>query len=254
MGSILIVISAIDAELMVIPRQLTIAGTIIAFIGAAAMPGRMDESIWWMGLLRSGFGFALGWCGLWSVVLLGKLMFGSRKFEFEEEVEWMLKEPVTDEEELCYVINGEEIGWSDIFYRATDKLIMSEVGMVRVDGVVREAQKVEIHEDHVLVDGERIDIEALESMDGTVKKAVIPREAMGMGDVDLLGMLGACLGAMALLPVIFIACIISLLLAFTARIGLGNHFPFGPSIVLGAVIWLLYGTQLTQWYFSFMGL
>ncbi|WP_346187634.1 prepilin peptidase [Rubritalea halochordaticola] len=254
-SSILIVITAVDAELMVIPRELTITGTVIALLGAALMPTElMGEAIWWRGLLKAGFGLALGWCGLWAIVLLGKVMFGSRKFEFTEEVEWMLKEPVEDDEELCYVINGESIGWSDIFFRKTDKLVMNEVGVIRVDGVERKVQEVVIHDNHVIVDGERLDIENLKSLDGTVKKAVIPREAMGMGDVDLLGMLGACMGAVALLPVIFIACIFSLLLALVAQVGLGKHMPFGPSIIFGAVVWVLCGPQLVDLYLKMMGL
>lgn len=255
LSSILIAITVVDMELMVIPRQLTILGTLLGIAAAGLMPEHLNEVLWWKGVLKATYGFAIGWFSFWLVVLLGKAVFGKREFCFEQETCWMLREPENDEEELCFVIDGEVINWSDIFYRKTDRLVMPNGGTIRVDeGEELSAQKIEIQDDRVLVDGDVYQIEELKSLDGTTKKAVIPREAMGMGDVDLLGMFGACFGPASLLLTVFASCLVSLIWAMVARLGFGRMMPFGPSLVGGAVIWVVWGESLWNWYMRSLGL
>lgn len=252
LSSIMIVISAVDIELMIIPRQLTIAGSLLGFAMAGLYPQFLGESSWQLGLLKSGFGFAIGWVSLWLVVLLGKLAFGKQSFEFDEPTEWRLREPETDEEELCFIFGEETIGWSDIFYRKSDKLRLSEIEFVRVDGEKRSVETLEIRDNEVIIDGEVLPIEGLKSLDGKARKAVVPREAMGMGDVDLLAMLGACFGPASLLLTIFGACLVSIVWAIFNRMGFGKVMPFGPSIIAGSVIWVFWGQDLWNWYLTAM--
>ncbi|MEO1856922.1 MAG: prepilin peptidase, partial [Rubritalea sp.] len=228
LSSIFIVISAIDIELMVIPRQLTISGSILGLSMAAWHPEFFGETEWTRGLLKSCFGFAIGWVSLWLVVLLGKLAFGKQSYVYEKQTAWMLKEPESDEEELCFVFGEEVIGWSDIFYRKTDKLLIDDLKFVRVDGVEVKADLVEICNNQVKVDGEVYSIEKLRSLDGEARRAIVPREAMGMGDVDLLGMLGACLGPASLLLTIFAACMVSIGWAGFNSLGFCKEMQVGP--------------------------
>ncbi|MGJ8673252.1 prepilin peptidase [Rubritalea sp.] len=253
LSAVLITISAVDIELMLIPRQLTITGTLLGLGMAALCPEFLGEEIWWKGLLKSTYGFAFGWIGLWLVVLLGKLAFGKRSFEFDEATEWMLREPETDEEELSFVIGGEAIGWSDIFYRKSDRLLIEGVDSVNVDGIPRETERVEIKDNIVHINGEEFQIESLKSLDGKAQKAVVPREAMGMGDVDLLGMLGACFGPASLLFTIFAASLVSIVWAVFNRLGFGRLMPFGPSIIAGAILWVFLGKDLWAWYLKVVG-
>lgn len=74
------------------------------------------------------------------------------------------------------------------------------------------------------------------------------QEAMGYGDVKLLAMLGAWCGVLYLPLVLLIACCIALG-AFVLRWLIkreGGHvpLPFGPFLIVGAYICLLYGPQL----------
>ncbi|MFC5051678.1 prepilin peptidase [Rubritalea spongiae] len=253
LSAILITISAVDIELMLIPRQLTITGTLLGLGMAALCPEFLGEVVWWKGLLKSFYGFAFGWVGLWLVVLLGKLAFGKRSFEFDEPTEWMLREPETDEEELCFVIGGEPIGWSDIFYRKSDRLLIEGVVYVHVDGERRDAEVIEIKDNIVHIDGDEFPIGSLKSLDGKARKAIVPREAMGMGDVDLLGMLGACFGPASLLFTIFAASVVSIIWAVFNRLGFGRLMPFGPSIIAGAVLWVFWGQDLWLWYLQTVG-
>lgn len=247
-SSVCIVICAVDIELMVIPRQLTISGSLLGFAMAGFYPEWIGATSWSSGLLMASYGFALGWVGLWLVVLLGKMAFGKFSIKFEEPTAWELREPKSDDEQLCFVFGEEVIGWADIFFRSSDKLRLTDVSSVVLNGVEREADSVEIHDDDVFLDGEKFPIEELKSLSGKAKEATVPREAMGMGDVDLLAMLGACFGPVSLIMTIFAACVFSILWAVFNRMGFGKVMPFGPSIIAGSVFWVFWGQDLWGWY------
>lgn len=82
-------------------------------------------------------------------------------------------------------------------------------------------------------------------------------EGMGWGDPKLLAMIGAFLGAVPALPfVVFVATITGsvvgiALIVIGKRAGWGfqSALPFGPFLVVGAVLWVLRGPQLLEWWF-----
>ena len=252
LGAIALVIIAVDIELMLIPRAFTILAAVIALIGGALIPERFGLLTWKEGLAYSAFGLAIGWAALWLVVLLGKAMFGKRSFTFENTTNWEVREPAEgdDEQEICFVIDDEIIPWSDIFFRKTDKLIVDGLTELNVDGSLRSAKLLEIRERYILVDGDKINIEDLKSLNGKTTSATIPREAMGMGDVDLLAVLGATFGAPSLLIIVLFSCIFTILIALLGRLGFGKMIPFGPALIAGGVFWLLYGQSAWDWYMS----
>lgn len=250
LGSIALVICAVDIELMLIPRMFTILAAILALIGGAVMPQKFGLLAWHEGLTYSAFGLAIGWTALWLVVLLGKMMFGKRSFTYENDTVWSLREATNEGDEFSFIIDDEVIPWSDIFYRKSDKLIISGLTHLNIDGVSRPAKLLEIREQYVLVDNERIDIEHLKSLDGKTTSATIPREAMGMGDVDLLAVLGGVFGAPSLLVIVLFSCIFTISIALFCRLGFGKMIPFGPALIAGGVFWLLYGQTAWNWYLS----
>lgn len=251
-SSICLVIWAVDMELMIIPRQLTIAGSLLGFTMAGFFPEFLGELTWQQGLLKAAYGFAFGWVGLWLVVLFGKLAFGKFSIKFEELTAWELREPETDEEQLQFVFGEEAIDWGDIFYRASDKLVLKDVDSVVVDGKTMSAEKVVITDEAVLIGDQEFPIEKLTSLSGKAKGVTVPREAMGMGDVDLLAMLGACFGPASLIFTIFAACMFSIVWAVFNRLGFGKVMPFGPSIIAGAVFWVFGGDEVWNWYISLL--
>ena len=247
----------IDAEHMVIPTSFTTASTIAGLAAAALWPKLPDLALWASGdpLLADGIkqsviGWIIGFCGLWMVVRLGKMMFGKKKMEFPAPVEWRLIEPEKDEDPIWFEINGERTGWWDIFFRKTDRLEI-EATEVRVNGESVQAGRVIIREDGVELPGGRIvKIEELKSLEGKAPRAVIPREAMGMGDVHLMGAIGAFFGWTGVFFSLFAASVYAIVAAVLGRVGFGMRLPFGPFLILGALTWMFGGWKIAQWYFD----
>ncbi len=81
------------------------------------------------------------------------------------------------------------------------------------------------------------------------------KEGMGGGDVKLLAMIGAFLGWQSVLPIIFLSSLFGSLvgvpLMLIRRSDTKLAIPFGPFLALGALIYLLWGRYLIEWYLSF---
>jgi leader peptidase (prepilin peptidase)/N-methyltransferase len=252
-----VAISFIDAEHLIIPLELTISGTVAGFIAAALMPVLPDLIAWsspdptWLGgLSQALIGWVIGFFGLWAVVLLGKLAFGRKELAFDEPVEWHLEEPKTEEETIVFHMGEEKIEWWDIFFRKSDKLIIEAKSIKLNDKELGEGTLI-LREDSIeLPDGTTVELEKIKTLEGTSDSAVIPREAMGMGDVHLMGVIGAFFGWSGVFFTLLASSLYAIAAAVLGRIGFGMRLPFGPFLVLGAITWLLGGWKLAEWYFE----
>ena len=83
------------------------------------------------------------------------------------------------------------------------------------------------------------------------------REAMGMGDVFLMGAVGALFGPVAVLVTVVLSSLVgsvvglALIALAKARLGGFTAIPFGPYICLGCLGWMFFGTELVNWYVGF---
>jgi len=185
---------------------------------------------------------------------LGKKAFGRKSMAFDSEVEWSLREPEGETDPMCFVIDGEDVPWWDIFSRKSDRLVVDATEVV-VDGEETGAGELIIRETGIeLSDGRSFELESMVSLSGRAKGVVIPREAMGMGDVHLLGMVGAFFGWSGVFFSLFAASLFALFAALIGRVGFGKQLPFGPFIAMGAVSWMFGGWKAWQAYMEFVGL
>ena len=80
------------------------------------------------------------------------------------------------------------------------------------------------------------------------------REAMGMGDVFLMGAVGALFGPVAVLVTLILSSVfgsivgIVLILLSKTKLGGFTPIPYGPYICMGCLAWMFYGPQLVDWY------
>jgi leader peptidase (prepilin peptidase) / N-methyltransferase len=84
-----------------------------------------------------------------------------------------------------------------------------------------------------------------------VGSAVFRREAMGFGDVKLMGMIGAFLGWRAALLTMFLGCVFGAVIGgIGALLGRPTVIPFGPYLALGALVCLFWQDALLQFLFT----
>ena len=258
--SLLVSGSFIDIEHLILPLRITIGGTVAGLVFATWVPAMVGESVWHRGLMMSAISGALGLGGLWLVVELGKLAFGRLKFEFEKPEMWSVTQP--DENEPPVVkVGGETHDWVDLFGRASDRLLI-DCATVKVNDQEWSEVKTELWMETFKVhapDGlKTLPLEGVKVLEGTTSKIVIPREAMGFGDVLLLMMIGAFIGWQAVLFTILAASVAGTLVAVLQRIfggaEWGARIPFGPYLALGALLWIFVGPLCVHWYLEKTGL
>jgi len=257
MLALLVAVAFIDAEHLIIPTGLTWAGAVVGLAACALWPQLPalagGAGNWLTGLQHGLIGWVVGFVGLWLVVELGKLAFGKKTVTFAAPVAWHLKEPEGDQDPMCFVIDGEAIAWWDIFSRKTDRLVVAATDIL-LDGESVGGGKLVIRELEIeLPDGTVRRLARMKSLAGMATSAVIPREAMGIGDVHLLGMIGAFCGWSGVLFALFAASIFAIIAALIGRIGFGKQLPFGPFLAMGAVTWIFGGWHLWAWYLDFLG-
>lgn len=88
---------------------------------------------------------------------------------------------------------------------------------------------------------------------------VFRKEAMGMGDVRLMAMIGVYLGLWPHIPLTLIigalsGSVVGIILMMFRGEKMDSAIPFGPFLSLGAMLSLLYGKEILFWYNRLMGL
>ena len=248
--ALLITATFIDIEHFIIPDEITWGGTVLGLIFSLAVPELMQTDSRLHALGFSLAGAALGYGLLWLIVEFGKLAFGKKKHVFPET------EPFTwtrHGDTATLKVGEEELAWDDIFSRESDELVLncSEFEMA---GEKHPDSTLRFHFDRVKIGDKELKLDDLETISGTVRSAIVPREAMGFGDVKFIACIGAFLGWQAVLFTIcassIIGCVAALAGLFIARDKSGTRVPFGPFLALAAVIWIFYGEIIWNWYFG----
>ena len=254
--SLLVAGTFIDIDHFILPHSITIGGAVVGVLSAWWVPALVEQETHTHGLIISLASAALGLGGLWLVVELGKLAFGRKKFVFEKEQEWQVTQP--DENEPPVVVFGEQkFDWADLFMRASDRMVVSchslQVNQRSFGAVTAElwVDKLKVREGSNL---EEFDLEGVTTLRAKTTQVVIPREAMGFGDVLFLMMIGAFTGWQAVLFTILAASVLGTVFAVihrvTGRAEWGAKIPFGPYLAMGAVLWIFYGPLVVDWYIS----
>lgn len=86
---------------------------------------------------------------------------------------------------------------------------------------------------------------------------VAGREGLGLGDVRMIGMIGAFVGALpGMLVVLMVASFAGAAVGIVSAVARGRsgYLPFGPWLSVGALAWVLYGDVIvSRWLPSFLG-
>lgn len=253
LSALLIAATFIDIDHMIIPDSITLGGLGVGLLASVIVPAIQQEKTWQGGLLAGLIGAALGYCLLWGVVLLGKMMFGLIKHEFAEAVDFEISQPGGEDEAIIIQLGPEQkYEWQDVFYRASDRMEM-DVTEVRFNDVAQEVREsFKIVGDGFVIDGVKTPLDGVKKVTGKCTRAVVPREAMGYGDVKFIAMIGAFLGWKAVLITIMSACCFGAIIGLIQKwLSKDSKIPFGPYLALGAFIFIFTGVAIWNWYAAF---
>ena len=260
-ASLLVATTYIDLDHYIIPDEISLGGMVAGLVSAVFVPSMVEGETWLQGLGLSALGAAVGVASLYSIVRLGKLAFGRKKLEFDEPLEWKMFQ-VSEEEEPTFSIGGEDYVWSDLFFRPSDRLLVTCTDL-DLDGRSYGQCLLTVSEDAVWVqegDGEpsTFSLEDLKGLEGTATGVVIPREAMGLGDVKFVGMVGAFLGWKSVIFTVFgasaVGAVVGIVLAVLGKREMAAKVPFGPYLAVAAFVWMLWGAKIVLWYQERIGI
>jgi leader peptidase (prepilin peptidase)/N-methyltransferase len=86
-------------------------------------------------------------------------------------------------------------------------------------------------------------------------KAIFKKDAMGMGDVKLIILIGIYIGFPEVWIALFFGAVVACILIFFGlarkKIRLQSTIPFGPFIAIGTLTYLLGGSSIINWYLRF---
>ena len=93
---------------------------------------------------------------------------------------------------------------------------------------------------------------------GEIFSRIFKKDAMGFGDVKLIGAVGAFFGPVAVLFTLFASAVVGSVVGVAmiwrgrARLGGFTAIPYGPYLAFGALLWLFWGPRIALWYLGLL--
>jgi leader peptidase (prepilin peptidase)/N-methyltransferase len=248
--SFLIVGTFIDFEHFIIPDRITIGGTIAGVACSIVVPALMQTDSRVAAGVRAALAAALGYVILWIVLEAGKIAFGRKRIAFDGPTQftWTKRD---DDDDAHFVVGAEESLWSEYFAREKDRLLL-QCDEVRIDDREYGNVTLDFRYDRVNADGHLLMLDDVTHISGVTRELVIPREAMGRGDLKFLAAIGAFLGWRAVLFSLFagslLGSVIGLVTLVVGKPVWSAKLPFGPYLAFGALSWMFFGEIVLRWY------
>jgi leader peptidase (prepilin peptidase)/N-methyltransferase len=108
--------------------------------------------------------------------------------------------------------------------------------------------KLRLRPGALMIGDEMIDPESMPHLEASCSEIILPREAMGLGDVKFMAAIGAFLGwqgaVFSLMASSVIGSAVGVALIIARKREWSSRMPYGPYIALAAVIWLFSGKKI----------
>lgn len=248
--ALLVVGSAIDLEHLLLPDVVTLGGLGLGLAASALVPELHQQLGWWPGLRASLLGAGGGLLLLALVWQGGKLAFGRLKLELEAPEVFVVEERG---ERIGFGLGADWLDWDEVFSRRSDVLRVEAMAWRALDEEGAElatggAETLLLRRAELQAGPRRWELEQLARITGTARRVVVPREAMGFGDVLLVGMIGAWCGWQGAVFALGAGAILGLgvglpLRLFGARSQRNFQLPFGPFLAAAAILWMFGGRE-----------
>lgn len=243
----LITATFIDFEHFIIPDEITLGGIVVGFVLSLVLPVLHGEAAVALSMVKSLLGIGVGGGLVYLILRLGKLLFGRQKIELPPDTKIVFSESAVH-------LPDRDIPYEEIFYRQSDTIHMQVRRLELVDRCYLDvtvrlallAKRLEIGDD-------QFDPEQCRHLEVVASELVLPREAMGLGDVKFMAAIGAFLGWQATIFSLMVSSMIGSIVGITLIV-LGkrewsSRLPYGPYIAAATVIWVFAGQRILGWFF-----
>ena len=245
----LIAATFIDFEHFIIPDEITIGGMVVGFILSVVVPqlhGAPDAVSLTESIKHSLLGMGVGAGLIYAILRAGKLMFGRQKVALPADTRIIFGE-------TAVLLPDKEIPYEELFYRKSDVIVLKARTVEVVDRCYWGVE-VRLSPERLRIGDEEFNPEEVKHLEAVSAEIVLPREAMGFGDVKFMGAIGAFLGWQAtifsLMVSSMIGAAVGVALIVVQKRQLSSRLPYGPYIALAAVIWLFWGPAIWAAFFA----
>jgi leader peptidase (prepilin peptidase) / N-methyltransferase len=236
----LICATFIDFEHFIIPDEITLGGIVVGFAASFLLPALHGVRTPAQGMVQSLLGTVIGAVVIYTILRLGKLLFGRQKVKLPPDTKIVFTET-----SVC--LPDREIFYEDIFYRKSDAIRLHAQTMELVDRGYRDVA-VRLSPAVLKIGDEKISPDTVPYLEAVSAEIILPREAMGLGDVKFLAAIGAFIGwqgaIFSLMVSSMVGAVVGIILILMRRREWSSRMPYGPYIAAAAVIWLFGGQIL----------
>jgi len=248
----------IDFEHFIIPDEITLGGIVAGFAASFFLPSLQGERTVGWGMLQSLIGVAAGAGTIYAILRLGKLLFGRQRVKLPLDSKVIFTETAVH-------LPDRVIPFEEVFYRKADTIVFHAKTLELVDRGYKDVSvrlsppswegEEDGPEDRRQAGGLKIGEEVLNPedvpyMEAICTEIILPREAMGLGDVKFMGAIGAFIGWPGVIFSLMISSVIGAVVGVTLivmrRRQWSSRMPYGPYIALAAVIWLFAGQRIVH--------
>lgn len=233
----LIAASFIDFEHFIIPDEITLGGIGAGMIASFFLPQLHDVALRRYGLLYSFIGALAGAAIVYAVLRFGKLLFGRHRVKLPDDTRIVFSETALH-------LPDREISYDDLFYRKSDAVVVRARTVELVDRGYKDVV-VRLSPSVLQIGEEKMTPDNVPFMECVSAEIVLPREAMGLGDVKFMGAIGAFIGWQGVIFSLMVSSMVGaaagLMLIVLRQRELSSRIPYGPYIALAAMIWIFIG-------------
>jgi leader peptidase (prepilin peptidase)/N-methyltransferase len=240
----LIAATFIDFEHFIIPDEITIGGMVAGLILAFFVPASHLNILTFHPYQTPGpamrdsvAGMVVGAGVVYGILRLGKLLFGRYKLALAPGTRILFTETTLKLPQV-------EMPFEELFYRPGDTIRIEAEQVELIDRCYKKVE-LRLQPKKLRIGQDTFDPEKVLHLEAVADHVVLPREAMGLGDVKFMAAIGAFLGWPAVLFSLALSSVIGsvtgIALIALRRREWSARMPYGPYIAVAAVIWIFGG-------------
>jgi leader peptidase (prepilin peptidase) / N-methyltransferase len=219
---------------------------VAGFVASFLLPTLHEQSLLSGALKQSLLGMATGAGLIYFILRMGKVLFGRQRVALPADTKIVFTETAVH-------LPDKIIPYEEVFYRQSDVITLRARTVELVDRCYKDV-RLRLSPTRLEIGEETLDPEAVPHLEAVSAEIVLPREAMGLGDVKFMAAIGAFLGWQAVIFSLMVSSIIGSVVGVTLIVfgkrAWSSRLPYGPYIALASAIWIFGGHRVVQWWFG----